>query len=45
MSDTLLNYLNNILKLSPPITDINKDFSNGYYFAQILYKTKHKHHL
>ena len=41
MSDTLLNYLNNILKLSPPITDINKDFSNGYYFAQILYKTKY----
>ena len=32
----ILNWLNQSLKLSPPITDISKDFSNGYKFAILL---------
>ena len=41
MTDTLLFYLNTTTKLTPPIKDIEQDFSNGYYFAQILYKNKY----
>ena len=38
MSNTILNYLNNDLKLSKTIQNIEKEFSNGYYFAEILQK-------
>ena len=32
----ILNWLNQNLNLNPPITDISKDFSNGYKFAILL---------
>ena len=38
MSETLLFWLNVETKLSQPIKNIEKDFSNGYYFAEILNK-------
>ena len=41
MSDELLIWLNNDINLSKKITDIPKDFSTGYYFAELLNKTNH----
>ena len=41
MTDQLLNWLNNEIKLSKKITDIPKDFRTGYYFAELLNKTNH----
>ena len=41
MTETLLNWLNNDIKLSKQITDIPKDFRTGYYFAELLHKTNH----
>ena len=41
MTETLLNWLNNDIKLSKQITDIPKDFRSGYYFAELLHKTNH----
>ena len=38
MSNTILNYLNNEMKLSQTIQNIEKDFSNGYFFAELLEK-------
>ncbi len=38
MSNTILNYLNNDSKLSKTIQNIEREFSNGYYFAEILQK-------
>ena len=38
MSEPLLNYLNNEVKLSKKITNLSEDFCNGYYFAEILQK-------
>ena len=40
MSETLLNWLNNEIKLSVPITDIPSQFANGYYFGELLSKYK-----
>ena len=38
-SDELLtDWLNKEIKLDPPVEDIIKEFSNGYRFAEILYK-------
>ena len=36
MSDTLLNYLNNEIKLSKKIKYLDQDFKNGYLFAEVL---------
>ena len=41
MSDILINWLNNEIKLSKKITDIPKDFRTGYYFAELLNKVNH----
>ena len=38
MSEPLLNYLNNEVKLSKKITNLSEDFCNGYYLAEILQK-------
>ena len=38
MSNTILNYLNNEIKLSKIIQNVEKDFSNGYFFAELLQK-------
>ena len=38
MSNLLLDYLNEEIKLSKPIKNIEKDFSNGYYFAELFEK-------
>ena len=38
MSKTILEYLNNELKLSKIVQNIEKDFQNGYLFAEILQK-------
>ena len=38
MSNTILDYLNKEIKLSKIITNIEKDFSNGYLFAELLQK-------
>ena len=40
MSEILYNWLNNEVKLSKEITDIEVDFSNGYLFAELLFKYK-----
>ena len=40
MSDILLNWINNEVKLSKQITNLNEDFSNGYFFGELLYKYK-----
>ena len=40
MTELLLNWLNNEIVLSKTITDIPIDFQNGYYFAELLHKTK-----
>ena len=36
MAETLLNYLNNEIKLSQKIKSIEIDFKNGYLFAELL---------
>ena len=41
MTEILLNWLNNDIKLSKQITDIPNDFRTGYYFAELLNKTNH----
>ena len=41
MTELLLNWLNNDIKLSKTIKDIPKDFRTGYYFAELLNKTNH----
>ena len=38
MSETLLNYINRDVKLSKKIKNIEKDFKNGYLFAELLSK-------
>lgn len=38
MSYLLLNWLNSEIQLSTYISDLDKDFSNGYYIAELLYK-------
>ena len=38
MSNFLLEYLNNEIRLSKKIENIEKDFSNGYFFAELLHK-------
>ena len=40
MSEYLISWLNNEIRLSKKITNIPKDFNNGYLFAELLYKTK-----
>ena len=40
MSEYLISWLNNEIHLSKKITNIPKDFNNGYLFAELLYKTK-----
>ena len=40
MAETLKDWLNNEIVLSKVINDIPKDFSNGYLFAELLFKTK-----
>ena len=36
--EIILNWLNDELKFDPKIKYISKEFSNGYHFAEILYK-------
>ena len=36
--EIILNWLNNELQFEPKIKNISKEFSNGYNFAEILYK-------
>ena len=38
MSNLIFDYLNQEIKLSKTIINIEKDFSNGYYFAELLQK-------
>ena len=38
MTETLLNWLNNEVKLSKKINDFSKSFANGYLFGELLYK-------
>ena len=40
MADDILDWLNNKIKLSKNITNISEDFQNGFYFAELLYKTR-----
>ena len=40
MSEYLISWLNNEIRLSKKVTNIPKDFNNGYLFAELLYKTK-----
>ena len=40
MTDILLNWLNNEVKLSKNIQNITEDFANGYFFGELLYKYK-----
>ena len=40
MTEILLNWLNNEIILSKYIKDISMDFRNGYFFAELLFKTK-----
>ena len=40
MAEMLLEWLNRDISLSKQITNIADDFSNGYFFAEILYKMK-----
>ena len=40
MTEILLKWLNNDIKLSKEIKDISEDFRNGYLFAELLSKTK-----
>ncbi len=36
--DILLKWLNEEVKLSEKITNIDEQFSNGYFIAELLYK-------
>ena len=36
----VLNWLNDEIKLKPKVVKIIEEFSNGYRFAEILYKLK-----
>jgi hypothetical protein len=38
MSDLLISWLNDEVQLSKKITNIEKDFSNGYLFGELLSK-------
>ena len=38
MSDLIRSWLNDEVQLSRKITDFEKDFSNGYYFGELLSK-------
>ena len=38
--DLILNWLNNEIKLKPPVRFISKEFANGYRFGEILYNIK-----
>ena len=38
MSDLIRSWLNDEVQLSQKITDFEKDFSNGYYFGELLSK-------
>ena len=38
--EIILNWLNNELNFVPKIKNISKEFSDGYLFAEILYKIK-----
>ena len=40
MSEYLISWLNEEIGLSKKITNVPKDFSNGYLFGELLYKTK-----
>ena len=40
MSETLLNWLNNEVKLSVPISDISSQFANGFLFGELLSRYK-----
>jgi hypothetical protein len=40
MANLITNWLNNELKLSKKINSIEDDFSNGYYFGEILSKSR-----
>ena len=40
MTDILLNWINNEVKLSKNIQNIAEDFSNGYFYGNLLYKYK-----
>ena len=40
MADILYNWINKEVKLSKQITNFSDDFSNGYFFGEILYKYK-----
>ena len=40
MSDILLDWINKEVKLSKNIQNIAEDFSNGYFFGELLYKYK-----
>ena len=41
MTEMLLQWLNEEIKLSKPITNIPSDFRNGYFFAELLHKMNH----
>jgi len=36
MTELLANWINNEVELSKHVEDFEKDFSNGYLFAQLL---------
>jgi hypothetical protein len=38
MSDILLTWLNTEVDMSKKITDMERDFSNGYLLGELLYK-------
>ena len=38
--DIILNWLNNEIKLDPPVRFISKEFANGYRFGKVLYNIK-----
>ena len=38
MTDLILDWLNNKVKLSNKILSIDEDFSNGYYYAELFFK-------
>ena len=38
MSEILLTWLNTEVDLSKKITDMEKDFANGYYLGELLYR-------
>jgi hypothetical protein len=40
MANIIINWINNELKLGKKIHNIDEEFSNGYYFGEILHKNK-----